>query len=166
LIALRPLFFQSALLKGFFVMSNTNEPDSSDSSTPYNDVNMSCGHCSYLLKPTYQQAFDLIKQQPISCDQCNLDLLLDEADRELLNVKLESATRLGKLLLLFLGPYFLFGLICSIYFMANEPPFPGFSGVLALGGVVVFLIIKAICTKNIDRAFVLFEHGRRITTSN
>lgn len=147
-------------------MSHTNEPDLDASSIPYNDVNMSCGHCSHSLKPSYKQAFALVERKPINCSQCSLNLLLDDTDRELLNVKLQSATRLGKLLLLFLGPYFLCGLALSIYFMASKPPFPGFSGVLMLGGAVVFLIIKAICTKNINRAFVLFEHGQRITKNN
>ena len=143
-------------------MSHTNEPTSGTDSTPYNDANMSCGHCNYSLKPTYQQAFNLVEQQPINCYQCSSDLLLNEADRQLLDKKLQTATRVGKMALLILGPYFLLGLTASIYFMFfARAPFPGFSGALVVGGVVLGFIIKSVGTDNTERDFVLFKHGER-----
>lgn len=141
-------------------MSHTNQPASGADTTPYNDAHLSCGHCNCSLKPTYQQAFDLVEQQPINCPQCRSDLLLAEADRQVLSKKLQSATRMGKLALLILGPYFLFGLIAGIYFMFfAKAPFPGFSGALVVGGVVLGFIIKSLGTDNTECDFVLFKHG-------
>ena len=137
-------------------MSHKNEPTASAESTTYNDVNMSCGHCSSWLTPSYQQAFELIQLKPISCDHCGSDLLLEEGDRQVLDKKLRSAARMGKLALLIMLPYFLIGLVTSI-----NSPFPGFSGLLVGVGFVLAFIIKNVATVNIDRDFVLFKHGER-----
>ncbi|MBM6444016.1 hypothetical protein ACX3YC_01295 [Pseudomonas mohnii] len=137
-------------------MSDTNEPASGAESTTYNDVNMSCGHCSSWLTPSYQQAFELIQLQPISCDHCGSDLLLEEGDRQVLDKKLKTAARVGKLATLIMLPYFLIGLVVSL-----NSPFPGFSGLLVGVGIVLAFIIKSVATVNIDRDFVLFKHGER-----
>jgi len=137
-------------------MSDTNEPASGAESATYNDVNMSCGHCDSWLTPSYQQAFELIQLQPISCDHCGSNLLLEEGDRQVLEKKLKTAARVGKLAALILLPYFLIGLVTSL-----KSPFPGFSGLLMGGGLVLVFIIKHFATINIDRDFVLFKHGER-----
>ena len=137
-------------------MSNTNESASVAESTTYNDVNMSCGHCSSLLTPSYQQAFELVELHPISCDQCGSELLLEEGDRQVLDKKLQTAARVGKMALLIMLPYFLIGVVASLY--AADPEV---SGLLVAIGFGLAFIIKSAATVNIDRDFVLFKHGKR-----
>ena len=60
------------------------------------------------------QAFELVRLQPINCYQCSSDLLLEEADRQVLDKKLQTATRIGKLALLILGPYFLISMLATL----------------------------------------------------
>lgn len=143
-------------------MSHTQEAAVPTDSTPYKDASMSCGHCNYTLKPTYHQAFELVRLQPINCYQCSSDLLLDEADRQVLDKKLHTATRIGKLALLILGPYFLISLLATLYFMFfTKPPFPGFSGVLFGGGLLIGFLLKSAATDSEERDFVLFKQGER-----
>ncbi|MEB0044831.1 MULTISPECIES: hypothetical protein [unclassified Pseudomonas] len=141
-------------------MSHTNEPTSGTDSTPYTDASMSCGCCDYALKPTYEQAFNLVKLQPIKCDQCGSALLLAETDRLVLDQKLQTAARMGKLAVLILGPYFLIGLVSSIYFgFFAVAPFPGFSGVLVVGGIALGFALKSASTDDTQRRFVLLTHS-------
>jgi len=141
-------------------MSHTQEATEPTDSTPYKDASMSCGHCNYELKPTYHQAFELVKLQPINCYQCSSDLLLDEADRQVLDKKLQTAARIGKLAVLVLGPYFLFSMLATLYYMFfTKPPFSGFSGVLFGGGLVIGFLLKNATTDSTERNFVLFKHG-------
>lgn len=143
-------------------MSHTNEAVAPTDSTPYKDASMSCGHCNYALKPTYHQAFELVRLQPINCYQCSSDLQLDEADRQVLDKKLQTATRIGKLAVLVLGPYFIISMLVTLYFMFfAKPPFPGFTGVLLGGGLVIGFLLKSASTDSEERNFVLFKHGER-----
>lgn len=143
-------------------MSHANEAAAVTDSTPYKDAGMSCGHCSYTLKPTYHQAFELVKLQPINCYQCSSDLLLDDADRQVLDKKLQTATRIGKLAVLILGPYFLISMLTVLYFsFFAKPPFPGFTGVLFGGGLVIGFLLKSASTDSTERNFVLFKNGEQ-----
>ena len=143
-------------------MTQTNEPASDAGSTPYNDVNMSCGHCNFSLKPTYQQASNLVQQQPIHCDQCSSDLLLDEADRQSLDHKFQTAARVGKLAVMIMGPYFLLGLATSIYVISfGSSPFPGFPAVLVGVGFALAYVLKTAATDDSEYDFVLFRNGER-----
>ncbi|WP_439877237.1 hypothetical protein [Pseudomonas prosekii] len=146
-------------------MNHTNQPASDTDSTPYNDVSMSCGCCGYSLKPSYQQAFNLVKLQPLNCDQCSSQLQLAEADRLVLDEKLQRAARMGKLAVLILGPYFLLGIVASIYFGFFVPaPFPGFSGVLVVVGIILGFVIKSASEDDIEYSFVLLTHIEQPTT--
>jgi hypothetical protein len=154
-------FFRPALFtkRELTIMSHANEPTSGTDSTLYNDASMSCGYCGCSLKPTYEQVFNLVKIQPINCNQCSSELLLAEADRQVLDNKLQSAAHMGKWAVLIMGPYFLIGLVLSIYFgFFAAAPFPGFSGVLLVVGVALGFVIKSACTDETVCNFVLLTH--------
>ncbi|SEN40338.1 hypothetical protein SAMN04487857_115123 [Pseudomonas sp. ok272] len=141
-------------------MSDTQQPttDTTDAtSEPYNEVNMSCGHCTSALKPTYQHVTDLIQQKPINCDQCHSDVLLEEADRQTLDNKLQRAARMGKVLMAIMVPYFLICMIVSV-------SIPAFSLILTGGGLALSYMIKTAMTDDVKHNFVLFKHGEHPAT--
>lgn len=136
-------------------MSQVDEPASDAESRPYIDDFMTCGHCDFLLEPTYRQAFHLTLQQPINCSRCSSDVLLNAVDRKLLGKKFQRAARLSKVTATIWSAFFMI----SVYLTLTGWPFTGASGLWVGLGIIIYFVLKSFLYDSREYDFVLFRHN-------
>lgn len=107
----------------------------------YNDADFECECCKSVWKVSYTDLAKLRNQHSIPCKSCQCELVITEAELQVINDKFKQSEKLSKIAICFTFPYFI---ICAIVAFIYGGLL---SAIMIAAGFIILMTMRSSLTK-------------------